>query len=311
MRVLRRALVRTGLSLGLLASSAYAQDPRDEARRLATDGVAKLDAGEFLAARELFHRAYELQPAPSLSVREAIALEKLERLVDAAVLYRATAAYPLDATSPEAYRGAVQEAGERLHALETRIPKLRIVNDGHVPLRVRVDGKLLDAASLGSAIELDPGAHEVELGDESDRTATTRVTLAEADVRTLELHSAKSGSTVEVRSRDDRAKPLRTAGIVLTSIGAAGLLTGVVADLVASSRKSTLDGECAGNVCPPNAQGDLDSFRSARTVSTVGYVAGVGFAAVVLTLFFVGNKQGEPSVAGFVSPDRVGFAGEF
>ena len=77
--------------------------------------------------------------------------------------------------------------------------------------------------------------------------------------------------------RETTRKP-GVGALVALGAGAAGLTVGVVAGLVMLSRKSELDDACPNGRCPASASDTLDSYRTARTVSTVAW--GVGFAGL-------------------------------
>src|SRR4051812_21741087 len=112
---------------------------RDTARAIARNGAEYFDRGEWDKAREHFHRAYQLVPAPTLLLMEARALVRLGRLVDAESAYARAAHAPLDARPNEAYRRAAEEAETELAALTPRVPAVRIVS--HDPIaELRLDG---------------------------------------------------------------------------------------------------------------------------------------------------------------------------
>ncbi len=80
---------------------------------------------------------------------------------------------------------------------------------------------------------------------------------------------------------------------------------------------SDLSGACAGGSCPPSQYGNLDSYHTLSTLSTVGFiVAGVGAAAGV-TLLLVGPKddstpaQAGLSVTPYLGPGSLGAVGSF
>src|SRR5690348_4545609 len=101
----------------LCASSRVGAQPVDDttknaARELGSRAAAAYDAGDYATAQDLFHRAYALVPAPSLSLREARALERLGKLVEAVEAYVRTVRTPLAPDAPEAFRESVQQAND-------------------------------------------------------------------------------------------------------------------------------------------------------------------------------------------------------
>jgi hypothetical protein len=107
-----------------------------------------------------------------------------------------------------------------------------------------------------------------------------------------------------------------TLGIVAFAVGGAGLAFGVVSGLIATSKHSTLSGECDSNsgTCPASAQSDVDSFHSWRVISTVGYVVGAVGVAAGVVLWLTAPKaapRGTGSVGVMVGPASACLAGTF
>jgi hypothetical protein len=104
-----------------------------------------------------------------------------------------------------------------------------------------------------------------------------------------------------------------TLAYVAGGVGVAGLALGIVAGLTASSRNSTLQKECPGNVCPPTAQSDIDAFHTWRDWSTAGYVlAGVGLAgAVVLWVTAPRSSTHDTSIELRLGPRGADLVGSF
>jgi hypothetical protein len=81
--------------------------------------------------------------------------------------------------------------------------------------------------------------------------------------------------------------------IVALAAGGVGLAVGGVFGALALGKRGTLDQECTANkICPPSAQGTLDSLKTMSTVSTIAFIAGgVGVAAGVV-LFVLPSAHG-------------------
>jgi hypothetical protein len=108
------------------------------------------------------------------------------------------------------------------------------------------------------------------------------------------------------------------AGLVAGGVGALGLTTGIVTGLMAGSRYSKAESGCPQHACVQGSAGAdaLDSFRTLRTVSTIGYiVGGVGLAAGT-TLFLIAPANASTAArAGgvnvWVGASSVGVLGAF
>ncbi|MCC6215158.1 MAG: hypothetical protein IT376_09830 [Polyangiaceae bacterium] len=322
------------LWLATLAAPAAAQ-PAGEAntnaaRELATQAQAAADAGQLAEAEDLYRRAYALYSAPTIAVRHARVLARLGRLVEAEEAYRRTLRAPLDASAPEPFRAAVEVARTELAELTPRIPKLRVVplHSGK-PIRgaeVKVDGERLAPALVGVAYKVDPGEHEISTGSTS-----RKVTLAERQVLAVEIEApAEAGGAASAApepaggSPGPRRAPARaeappppagtpTLAWISLGVGAAGLATGVVAGMLATSRYSAAEEACPARRCVEGSSGasDLEAFRSLRTVSTVGYVVGAIGVGAGVTLWLTAPSAEGPATQAFVGVGHAGIRGSF
>jgi hypothetical protein len=96
-------------------------------------------------------------------------------------------------------------------------------------------------------------------------------------------------------------------------VGAVVLAAGVVAGLAAGSKDSSIAAECTGNRCPASAKGDIDSFHSLETVSTVAYVVGALGVVAWGTLWWLGPRSSSPATTArvWVGPASAGLTGTF
>lgn len=317
------------LALCSVQASVHAQDDatKARAREMAQQGVDAAKAGDHQRAQDLFHRAYTLVPAPTIAVREARSLVELQRWVDAVEAYVRATRTPLAADAPAAFRDAVRQAESELSALRPRVPKLTIqiegVDPSHPALEVRVDGVKWPAAVLGVSTPIDPGKHVVVAKTKSGSNATAKVTLAEAEAKSVKLTlppepdvADTPGQLPVVKDGDGKktASPDRTLAFVGFGVGAVGLAVGVGAGLAASSKHSSAEDACTGGKCVEGSSGadDLESFRQLRTISTVGYIVGaVGIGAGVTLWLTAPKSQTTGKTGAFLGPGRVGLRGTF
>lgn len=293
------------------APGAVTAEPGETARaaasRMVEEAGERFEAGDYAAALELFHRASEANPGPVPILGEARTLVKLGRLVAAEERYVAVGRSPLPATDAEAARTAVQEARAELEKLRQRIPTLTITVAGpeakDPTVEVQIDGRPVNPALLGYPNPVDPGERVITLWVRGSKVVHVAVALQEGDRTPIVLRAAQSTASAAPAPAGERspasagsavppppaaeAAPRsgmdrRPIGWVTLGLGAAGLVTGVVAGLVAENRYDELSEHCPEDRCPPDYHDELDGFRRLRTVSTVGYVVGgVGLAAGV------------------------------
>lgn len=337
MRTTCRALPLVAL-VSLQSPGAFGQTvddgTRNAARSLASQGKEAFDKADWDRARDLFHRAYTLVPAPTIALYEGRALAKLRRFVEAEEAYMRAARTTLDAESPEPFRKAVQDAEDDLLALRTRMPKVTIVPSGpgarEPELSVTLDGHPLKSALLGVQMPIDPGEHTLRAVVPGAEPVLVTFSVVERQQQKVDVlvpragHAAKTPHVVKARPVPAEPPPtLRPsqwqlpAALIAGGVGVAGVATGVITGLMAGSRYSKAERECPGHACVEGSSGwdTVQSFRTLRTVSTVGYIAGgVGLAAGA-TLFLLAPSKtpssARASVNVWLNVSGVGVAGAF
>ena len=109
---------------------------------------------------------------------------------------------------------------------------------------------------------------------------------------------------------------------LLIGTGVVGVAVGSIFGAKVLSKKSSLDSVCKSGKtsCPTSAQGDIDSMRSAATLSTVGFaVGGVALGAGVIMLLVSkssssADAKSAPAQASFspyIGPTSIGLSGSF
>lgn len=287
-------------SLSLYGPAAVAAEPdagtRAAARTLAEDGVSALQNGDAATAVQKLEKAHRALQAPSVALWSARALAKLGLLVEARERYIEATRLPISgdkAVQEQAKLDAQVESEQLLPRIPTLLVGVTGANEG---LSVTVDGKELPQLLLGEPRPTNPGQHRI-VAKRGAEQATEAVTLAEGEHRKLELKLAvAAGASPSSLASADRpvaaapSKPGNTAktlGLVAIVAGGAGLVTGGVTGLLAMSKKAALDDDnerCQGGKCLYSAEADVNSLRTFRTISTVGFVAGGVLAAAGVTL---------------------------
>jgi hypothetical protein len=271
------------------ASSAFAQDEDAiaRARELGEEGSRAYERGEWEVARSLFHRARDLYAAPTLGVREAHALVKLGKLVEAERIYEHVSTTPIDTSDTNAdldtFRAAQATARVELTQLRPRIPRLELRVDGAFDrVAIALDGKPVPLTFVGSEHEIDPGLHTIAASWNGESPAPTTVTFAEGEKRSVLLTAPANVSPEPDRARSGRDQ--RIAGFVGMGLSAVGIGLGVGLGVAATSKHDELDAVCSAGVCPPSSASTLDQFHALRDASTVSYVVGGVLAAAGLAI---------------------------
>ena len=293
----RLCLPSVALAILAVAATAHADPTKHECVEANDGGQDSRQAGKLIEARERFAVCVAAScPQP---VREDCA----RRLED---LSKATPSVVLDAKDG---------AGNDLTAVH-----------------VTVDGRPLASRLDGTAVDIDPGEHRF-----------TFETVGQATVeKTLVLHEGEKARRISVVFGAPVAQPVvappltpapvaattaqpatvtpspglsgrRSLALAIGAVGVAGLAVGIGSGLASVSKHTTLDGECQSDgACPPSAQGDLNGFRSLRTVSTVGYIVGAAGLAGGAVLWLTAPSQPRGGTAAmWFGPGSVGVAGRF
>jgi hypothetical protein len=238
-------------------------------------GPRDRDEGAWEKARDHFHRAYQLIPAPTLALMEARALVRLGRLVEALDVYELAANRVVDDTN-EPFRRASADARTEVEQLRSRVPRLNIELPGDGRVQVRVDATIIDELALHAPLTLDPGTHLLEWQADGEPKIWSTVALREGDRRVVRL----------VLPPDDGSRAAaavhrhRTALWSALAVGSVGVVIGVGAGALATHASTA---ECAGATCA--VESDSQASGAWRSVSTAGYALSLAGLATSGLLF--------------------------
>ena len=332
----RGALLGLVVGFCVLLPTAGAQvadgSERAAARKLGYEGVEAYQAGQFANASEKLEKAYAVLKVPTLGLWAARALAKQGKLIEAANRYAEVVNLPLPDDKQDVQKKAQADAQSELESAQSSIPSVVISVNGAAAgeLVIELDGGKISTKLLGEAVPVNPGVHRIR-AQAGQRQAAQEVTLQQHEQKEVALQfveaapgvaAAGSGSTAakaDVRHDSDLAsrgaEPRKLAGLALVSVGTAGVVFGGITAALAVSKKGSLDqnADCsADRECPPSLKGDVATYNSMRTISSVGLIAGgvlgVGGVVLLLTLPRAGSSA---SARLFVSPRSVSLAGTF
>ncbi|MBX3231625.1 MAG: tetratricopeptide repeat protein [Labilithrix sp.] len=299
---MRSALVVAALVVGIPAVAYAEPTPQDisQARDLGQQGQAAYEAGNFAESERLFTAASNLYPAaPTLTLGAARAQVKQGKLVLARESYnKIIREQGNNPSASQAFKDAVAAAQSEVNDVAAKIARVTIkIEGGAENARVTIDGETVPPAGLGVARPVDPGSHTVKAEAPGYTPGETTFEVAEAGSAEATLSLTKvpdappppppAGGAVTAPPKRDR-----TLAIVALGVGGAGLVFGGVTGALAMSKHGDLDTQCPAGRCPPSASGDVDSFRTMATLSTVGFIVGaVGVAAGAVLWFTAPKKQ--------------------
>jgi hypothetical protein len=198
-------------------------------------------------------------------------------------------------------------------------------------VNVTVDGQLLADHLDGSALSVDPGAHEFTFEAKGLPPLTETIILHEGEKDRRETvilgggpktpapsSSDNTATTVPTEGEtvapkdEDTGNTQRVLGIVTGGVGVAGLAVGSVFGVFASSAWNKAKTECSsGTDCPSNAMNDRSSALTDATVSTVGFIAGGVLAVGGVVLFLTAPRADGPKVGLEARPNGFAVTGQF
>jgi hypothetical protein len=276
------------------------------AAQLFTDARALMKSGDYAEATKRLTESARLDPRVGTFANLAECDEKLGH--PAAARGNWQQALNLAQSTHDERIEAVREQFARLDRV---VPKLQLT--AAEPLAehftVSVDNVRLGPGAIGTLLPIDPGAHSIAASAAGKKTWTTSLeamangaTVA-VTVPALEDDPGSRRNVADVgpNRRQERdlptspTNPMRTVGIAVLGLGAAGAGVGAVFGVLAFGEKSSAKSACGTGYpsCPSATQGTVDAHdvtgRSDAMISTIAFVAG-GTALVGGTILFFASR---------------------
>ena len=312
-----RRLAAAGVFLlaTLLASASptfAAGTPAEEAaaEALFQEGRRLRDEKNFEEACPKFEESSRLSPSIGALLSLGDCLEQSDKLASSWGAF--VAAGLLAKAKADPSRQA--EADRRAALLAPRLAKLAIVVPpiARVPgFQVHGDGSAVGEGQWGTYLPANVGPHTIEASAPGYRTwsMTIRIevdgSVATVKIPVLDKIPEPAATPLPVSSTQ------RTAGIVVLSMGAAGLTVGAVAGGIAAAEHSNLIGVCPTAVCPTSLQSNVDTYHRTAAVSTGAFIAGGIVAATGIVVIVTAPKEHAVILAPIVGLGFVGARGRF
>jgi tetratricopeptide (TPR) repeat protein len=309
-----------GMAIVLCSSAARAAPPkRDPAAaevlfRSGRDLVAK---GNYAEGCAKFDASFALDPSTGTLLNIAKCHERDGKLVSALADYQQALTLNVETREAERRAGLESLAKEGIAALEPRLPKLRIaIADRPAGLKVLRDGSEIPAASLGEALPMDPGKHEVSASAPGYRTTTREVELEEGKTVALEIALVKGSEAAPPERGGVPVWAWVTGGAGIALAGASiYFLTEDLAAIGELRSQCTTDPD-GHSFCKPGYDPAADNARKNRSF---GLFIGLGSAGLIAVgAAIVGIAQAPPahkppaaasvSLAPWVGPQSAGIA---
>jgi hypothetical protein len=305
------------------------------ARSLAVEGIKLADAGKCADAIEKLARAEKLHHAPIPLSRLGECQIAQGKLVDGTENLRKVLREPLPPNPSPALVKARDRAQAALDSAKPKIAFLTIMVKGppsNTAATVTVDGQPVSSALLESERPSDPGEHVIEATAQGFLKGTARVTLGVGDKQsvTLKLETdpnyvppappgepggapARTGGSLETSASIGRdagttgpaAAPNRSPAYIAWAFGGAALAVGAGFGLVAIKGKNDLENKCVQNQCAAAYDGQLNSAKTAGTISTISFAVGAAGVALGTVLFITAGSGSSERSAHASKAQRV------
>jgi hypothetical protein len=323
------------LTFTLGSALATAQvSPADQAvaAALFDDGKKLLAAGRVDEACDKLAQSQKIEPLLGTLLNLARCHEQQGRTASAWIEFSAAA--EIAGRTKDA---RLEGARERARALEAKLARLTVrIAARPEGLVVRLDGKDLGVAALGTAIPLDPGEHLVEVGASRKQLWSQKVVIPSGaqsvavDVPTLADEApapaalppppppmAPVAPVSPVSPEAPDTQPGRStgrfvAGFVVGGVGVAGVIVGAAFGGLTFSKKGQIGTHCtSAGACDTTGYGLQQDAHQDATISTVAFAAGLAAVAAGTILVVTAGSPSSRRPAAWIAPtvgQRVGGA---
>ena len=287
---MRTKLGLVAFGITLLAAAAARADGAGEtaaAQALFDEGRRLMTEGNFAAACPKLESSQKLDPGAGTLLNLATCYEKNGQTASAWVTYQDAAA-----ASGERHPDWAERARAGAAALAPILSRLTVTVPTKVDgLEIRRDGSVLDDATWGAPIPVDPGPHVIEASAPGKTAFRRTIDVAPGGARATIVVKLEAAGVAPGSPVGSGGSGLRIAGASIAGAGVVSLAVGAVFGFVALGRRddAASSNDCTTDLKTCNAVGGakVDDARSAATISTVTLALGAGLAVGGMVLFFV------------------------
>ncbi|HYQ17513.1 MAG TPA: hypothetical protein VEQ58_17190 [Polyangiaceae bacterium] len=303
-----RTLLAAAIGISSMIECPLAHADPAAAEALFREGRALLERGEVGPACEKLEASNQLDPSAGTLLN--LAACRLKEGKTATAWANFVSAERLATNQSRAEQAS--EAKRRALELEPQLSTLTLLAPAPpAGLEVRRAGRVVQPASLGSPVPVDPGPMLVEASAPGYETARLEITIGKsADRRVLEIPklkpvaaAASAGSTPSAEKSPivrDEAEPGPHAGgalpWVIGGVGGGALIAGGIFGVLALSSDSSATKECGMVGHDAACRSAVDRRDREALASTIG--VGVGLVGVgVAAIWLLTGRSGRPASA--------------
>ncbi len=290
------------------------------AESLFQDGRKLMAEKRYADACPKFAASQRLAPAVGTMLNLGDCYERLGKTASAWATFLEAASAAQRSNRPD----REQTARARAAAVESRLSHLVLTVDKAAPGTViKRDGAPVDDATIGTAVPLDPGTHELEVTAPGKKPWNAKIDVPsgmQLNVVVPELANeplrkvARSGD-IDESALDEPPPPAdtsgtrRAVGFGLVGLGVAGVAAGSIFGLKANSNWSDAKGQCQSNGCSQDGVSLASDARTAGNISTVAFITGaVALVTGAVLIITAPSKRSSPPSA---KAARWGLQGSF
>lgn len=284
-------LLCCALALLVHVSPARAGD-KASAESLFREGKQLMKDGNVDEACRKFEASWQADPAIGALLNLALCHQKQGKTASAWAEFTQAASIARRSGDEDRARGAQEHADK----LEPRLSYLTIsVAQPPPELAVQRNGEDVAEGSLGTAVAVDPGAHEIVATAPGYTKWSTSITVgANGDRKAVQIPPLEPGAADEPPPPAGDGEPSPAQGIAgwtFLGVGAAGLAVGAVLGIVATVQVGELeDPNCPDKECNLAGQEERDDAEAIANGSTAMFIIGGVFAATGLVLLLTDDS---------------------
>jgi hypothetical protein len=106
------------------------------------------------------------------------------------------------------------------------------------------------------------------------------------------LELTRTSPAPEAAASDKKTTGSRTPGIVVTTLGGAGLLVGGIFGGLAFSATNSAKSQCSSDLCPVSSSAEISRSKTYGNVSTAAFIGGGALAVTGIVLLVVAPGGG-------------------
>lgn len=285
------------LGVGVLAVGPAAAQNMATAEALFNEGKRLFKEGQVALACAKFAESQRVDASPGTLMNLAACHEKEGKTASAWAEYLAANRAAKSAGRSE----LAEESAGRAALLEPNLARLRLTIGGEVAgLEVLRDGELVASGSFGTALPIDPGAHEVSASAPGYQNWTQRFDVAAAESQSVVIPALTPVAAQEAPAtpapqlgtssplvREERPSS-PTAAYVVGGAGLAVTGAGLVFGALAQEKYSEAEKACPTRLgCDDEAMSARDDADSRATIANIAVPIGLAAVATGVVLYLV------------------------